>query len=269
MEDALIIGGTLVRSRLITGSGKYRDDRIIKDVLEAAECDIITVALRRIDFERPSESVIDHIPKGKILLPNTSGARSADEAIRLARCARAMGCGNWIKIEVIGDQKYLLPDNAETVKATEALAKEGFVALPYMLPDLIIARRLVDAGAAAVMPLAAPIGTNQGLTTLALLEILVEELSVPIIVDAGIGKPSHAAAAMEMGVDAILLNTAIASSDDPVAMARAFKWAVRAGRTAYLAGMAAESKIARPSSPLTGFLHEKTGREDDCPSTKH
>ena len=175
MEDALIIGGTLVRSRLITGSGKYRDDRIIKDVLEAAECDIITVALRRIDFERPSESVIDHIPKGKILLPNTSGARSADEAIRLARCARAMGCGNWIKIEVIGDQKYLLPDNAETVKATEALVKEGFVALPYMHPDLIIARRLVDAGAAAGMPLAAPIGTNQGLTTLALLEILVED----------------------------------------------------------------------------------------------
>jgi thiazole synthase len=260
MDDLLTIGGASVGSRLITGSGKYRDDRIIKDVLEAAQCDIITVALRRMDFDHPSQSVIDHIPKGKILLPNTSGARTAEEAIRLARFAREMGCGTWIKIEVINDQKYLLPDNTETVKATEALAKEGFVVLPYMYPDLVIARRLVDAGAAAVMPLAAPIGTNRGLTTLDYIEILVEEMTVPVIVDAGIGRPSHAAAAMEIGVSAILLNTAIATSEDPVCMARAFSLAVKAGRAAYLAGMAGVSKTARASSPLTGFLHDKNGK---------
>jgi thiazole synthase len=267
MDDPLTIGGTRIVSRLITGSGKYRDDRVIKDVLEAAQCDIITVALRRMDFDHPSQSVIDHIPKSKILLPNTSGARTAEEAIRLARFAREMGCGAWIKIEVINDQKYLLPDNSETVKATEVLAKEGFVVLPYMLPDLITARRLVDAGAAAVMPLAAPIGTNRGLTTLDYIEILVEEMTVPVIVDAGIGRPSHAAAAMEIGVDAILLNTAIATSDDPVAMARAFNFAVKAGRMAYLAGMAGISKTARASSPLTGFLHED-GKNSECLSTK-
>jgi thiazole synthase len=254
MEDKLTIAGTVVRSRLITGSGKYRDDRIIKDVLEAAECDIITVALRRIDFDHPGEGILDHIPKGKVLLPNTSGARNAEEAVRLARLAMAMGCGNWIKIEVINDQKYLLPDNAETIKATQTLSKEGFVVLPYMSPDLIAARRLVDAGAAAVMPLGSPIGSNRGLATRDLLEMLVDEMTVPVIVDAGIGRPSHAAEAMEMGVDAVLLNTAIASSDDPVAMAQAFKYAVRAGRLAYLAGMAGVSKTARPSSPLTGFL---------------
>lgn len=268
MEDLLVIGGTELRSRLITGSGKYRDDRIIKDVLEAAQCDIVTVALRRMDFDHPEASVIDHIPKGKILLPNTSGARTAEEAVRLARFARAMGCGDWIKIEVINDQKYLLPDNAETVKATETLAKEGFVVLPYMHPDLVTARRLVDAGAAAIMPLAAPIGSNRGLTTLDFLEILVEEMSVPVIVDAGIGRPSHAAAAMEIGVDAVLLNTAIATSDDPVAMARAFNLAVRAGRTAFLAGMPGVSKTARASSPLTGFLHEGDGSGVQCPSTR-
>jgi len=254
-EDLLTIAGIVVRSRLITGSGKYGDDRIIKDVLEAAECDIITIALRRVDFDAPDTNILSHIPKGKVLLPNTSGARTADEAIRIARLAKGMGCGNWIKIEVIGDQTYLLPDNEETIKATKTLADEGFVVLPYMYPDLIVARRLVDAGAAAVMPLAAPIGSNRGLLTLSFLEILVSELDVPIIVDAGIGRPSHAAAAMEIGVDAILLNTAIASSDDPVAMARAFKFAVRAGRIAYVSGIAGESKTARPSSPLTGFLH--------------
>jgi thiazole synthase len=254
VDDELIIAGTVVRSRLITGSGKYRDDRIIKDVLEAAECDIITVALRRVDFERPSEGILDHIPKGKVLLPNTSGARNAEEAIRLARLSMAMGCGNWIKIEVINDQKYLLPDNTETIKATQTLSNEGFVVLPYMSPDLIAARRLVDAGAAAVMPLASPIGSNRGLASRDMLEILVDEMTVPVIVDAGIGKPSHAAEAMELGVDAVLLNTAIASSDDPVAMAMAFKYAVRAGRLAYLAGMGDVSKTARASSPLTGFL---------------
>jgi thiazole synthase len=252
--DELIIAGTKVRSRLITGSGKYRDDRIIKDILEAAGCDIITVALRRVDFDRPQENMLRHIPSGKIILPNTSGARNAEEAVRLARLAKAMGCGNWIKIEVINDQKYLMPDNMETLKATAALAKEGFVVLPYMVPDLAAARRMVDAGAAAVMPLGAPIGSNRGLKTIEIIRIMVEEMSVPVIVDAGIGRPSHAAAAMEIGVAAVLLNTAIATADDPVAMARAFRLAIEAGRVAYLAGLGPASKTASASSPLTGFL---------------
>ena len=254
MTDDLIIAGTTIRSRLITGSGKYRDDRIIRDVLEAAGCDIITVALRRVDFDSPSENMLNHIPPGKVLLPNTSGARTAEEAIRLARLAKAMGCGNWIKIEVINDQKYLLPDNFETLIATEALVKEGFVVLPYMSPDLAAARRMADAGAAAVMPLGAPIGSNRGLKTLELLEIMVAEIKVPVIVDAGIGRPSHAAEAMECGAAAVLLNTAIATSVDPVAMARAFRLAVEAGRTAYLAGLGPTSKTGIASSPLTGFL---------------
>jgi thiazole synthase len=252
--DELIIGGVAVRSRLITGSGKYRDDRIIPDVLEAAECDIITVALRRVDIERPQDNILTHIPKGKILLPNTSGARNADEAVRIARLAREIGCGDWVKIEVISDSTYLLPDNQETIKATETLVKEGFVVLPYMCPDLYAARRLVDAGAAAVMPLGSPIGSNRGLRTAELIQIMIDEIDVPIIVDAGIGRPSHAAEAMEMGSAAVLLNTAIAASDDPVSMAKAFKHAVRAGRLAYLAGMAGSTRVANASSPLTGFL---------------
>ena len=254
MDDELIIAGKPIRSRLITGSGKYKDEKIIPLVLEAAECDIITVALRRIDLENPHENILNHIPKNKIILPNTSGARTAEEAVRIARLSRSMGCGDWIKIEVINDSRYLLPDNIETLMATEILVKEGFIVLPYMSPDLAVARRLEGAGAAAVMPFGAPIGSNRGLKTLELIEILVEEITVPVIVDAGIGRPSHAATAMEIGVDAVLLNTAIASSDDPVAMARAFKYAVQAGRMAYMAGMAGTSKTARASSPLTGFL---------------
>lgn len=257
MSDELIIAGKAIRSRLITGSGKYRDDRMIKDVLDAAECDIITVALRRIDFDRPQESVINYIPEGKILLPNTSGARTADEAVRIARLAREMGIGNWIKIEVIQDQRYLLPDNFETLKATEILVKEGFVVLPYMNPDLGTARRMADAGAAAVMPLGAPIGTNRGLRTRELIEILISEMEVPVIVDAGLGLPSHAAEAMELGASAILLNTAIASSDNPVQMARAFRLAVEAGRLAYLSGPGSTSRTARASSPLTSFLNNQ------------
>lgn len=254
MNDQLIIGGKAISSRLITGSGKYRDDSIIKDVLQAAGCDVITVALRRIDFDRPDESILNYIPEGKILLPNTSGARTAQEAVRIARLAQAMGCGNWIKIEVINDSKYLLPDNSETVIATEILAKEGFVVLPYMIPDLTSARKMVDAGAAAVMPLGAPIGSNRGLQTRELLEIMISEIDVPVIIDAGIGCPSHAAMAMEMGADAVLLNTAIAASEDPVSMAKAFKLAIEAGRLAFLSGMAGQSRFASASSPLTGFL---------------
>lgn len=254
MEDLLDIGGTKIRSRLITGSGKYRDERIIADVVNAAQCDIVTVALRRVDFDRPDANILNHVPKGKILLPNTSGARTAGEAVRLARLSRAMGCGNWIKIEVINDQKYLLPDNVETLAATEALVKEGFTVLPYMSPDLPMGRRLASAGAAAVMPLGSPIGSNRGLKTLELLEIMIEELDVPVIVDAGIGLPSHAAHAMEIGAAAVLLNTAIASSSDPVKMAEAFRYAVEAGRLAYLAGPGQESRTGKASSPLTGFL---------------
>jgi thiazole synthase len=252
--DDLVIAGQTVRSRLITGSGKYRDDSIIPGVLEAAECDIITVALRRIDFEKKQAGILKYVPPGKVLLPNTSGARNADEAVRIARLSRAMGCGHWIKIEVINDQKYLLPDNAETVRAAETLAKEGFVVMPYISPDLPTARRLRDAGAASVMPLGSPIGSAKGLKTLDLIKVLIAEIDLPVIVDAGIGAPSHAAQAMEAGAAAVLINTAIAGSDDPVGMAEAFKLAVRAGRLAYLSGLVTQSETARPSSPLTGFL---------------
>ena len=186
--------------------------------------------------------------------PIHSGARNAQEAVRLARLARSSGCGNWIKIEVISDNKYLLPDGYETVKATETLAKEGFVVLPYISPDLMVAKSLVDAGAAAVMPLGAPIGSNRGLRTKELIRILIDEIPLPIIVDAGIGKPSDACEAMEMGAAACLLNTAIASADNPVLMAEAFGKAVQAGRQAYLAGLGASVDYARASSPLTGFL---------------
>ncbi|MBL8024862.1 MAG: thiazole synthase [Fibrobacteres bacterium] len=254
--DELEIGGIKIRSRLITGSGKYRDDSLIPKVLEAAECDIITVALRRIDLDNPATNILTHIPKGKVLLPNTSGARTADEAVRLARLSRKMGYGDWIKIEVIQDQRFLLPDNDETVKASEILVKEGFIVMPYMNPDLGTARRLVNAGTASVMPLAAPIGSNKGLATEEMLRILLAEIKIPVIVDAGIGAPSHAAKAMEMGASAILLNTAIATADDPVKMAEAFKYAIRAGRLAYISGLAPVSVTAKASSPLTGFLGE-------------
>ncbi len=255
IDDIFEIGGKKLQNRLITGSGKYADDSIIPAVLEAGECDIITVALRRVDLENPKESMLKHIPEGKILLPNTNGARNAEEAVRIARLSREIGCGNWIKIEVINDQKYLLPDNEETLKATEILVKDGFVVLPYMSPELAAARRMMNAGAAAVMPLGSPIGSNRGIVTKEMIEIMIEELDVPIIVDAGIGKPSHAAEAMEMGAAAVLLNTAIASSDDPILMASAFKDAVKAGRKAFLAGMGAVTKKANASSPLTGFLN--------------
>jgi thiazole synthase len=255
-DDTLVIAGKTITSRLITGSGKYGDDAIIKDVLAAAECDIITVALRRIDLDQPQDSFLKHIPPDKTLLPNTSGARNAEEAVRIAHLSREMGLGNWIKIEVINDQKYLLPDNSETVKATETLVKDGFVVLPYLCPELAAAQRMRDAGAAAVMPLGAPIGSNRGLRVKELIQILIDEIDIPVIVDAGIGRPSHAAEAMEMGAAAILLNTAIATARDPVAMAAAFKYAVRAGRLAFRAGMAGSSLQARASSPRMDFLDE-------------
>ncbi|MCW7754961.1 thiazole synthase [Desulfobotulus sp. H1] len=254
-KDALLIGGEALSSRLFVGTGKYPSDTLIPGVLAASGSEVITVALRRVDLNASTDNVMKHIPSNMRLLPNTSGARTAEEAVRIARLAKAMGCGNWIKIEVISDNRYLLPDGYETVKATEILAKEGFVVLPYVNADLMIARSLVSAGAAAVMPLGAPIGSNRGLQTKEMLRILIEEISLPIIVDAGIGKPSQACEAMEMGAAACLVNTAIAGAGDPVSMAKAFGWAVAAGRKAYLAGEAAVSPDrAFASSPLTGFL---------------
>ena len=253
-DDVLILGGKTFTNRLLTGTGKFAAHAQIPKMLAASGSEMITVALRRVDTTAQSENILEFIPKDVTLLPNTSGARTAEQAVRIARIAREAGCGDFIKIEVITDMKYLMPDNWETLKATEILAKEGFQVLPYVLPDLPLAKRLEDAGAAAVMPLGAPIGTNRGLETKPLIAMLIENSQLPIVVDAGIGKPSQAAAAMEMGADAVLVNTAIATAQDPEAMGRAFDLAVKAGRTAYLAEMAEESTLARASSPLTGFL---------------
>ncbi len=255
-EDILTLGGVQFTNRLLTGTGKFAANALIPKMLAASGSQMITVALRRIDLDAPSENILDFIPKNVTLLPNTSGARNAEQAVRIARIAREAGCGNFIKIEVITDMKYLMPDNWETLRATEILAKEGFIVLPYVLPDLPLAKRLENAGAAAVMPLGAPIGTNRGLETRSLIELLIENCRLPVIVDAGIGRPSHAAQAMEMGAAAVLVNTAIATAKDPEAMGQAFDLAVRAGRAAYLAQMAGESKTASASSPLTGFLDD-------------
>lgn len=252
-SDTLILGGVPLRSRLLLGTGKF-PYRMIPEVVEAAGSQLVTLALRRVDWKNPQENILNYLPKEIIQLPNTSGARTADEAVRIARLARAAGCGNWVKVEVIQDQHYLMPDNFETVKATEMLVKEGYIVLPYMSPDLATARRLLDAGAAAVMPLGAPIGSNRGLKTKELLRILIEEIPLPIIVDAGIGRPSEAAEAMEMGAAAVLVNTAVAVADNPVAMAKAFRLAVEAGRLGFLAGPGARREQAEASSPLTGFL---------------
>jgi thiazole synthase len=252
-NDSLILGGRAFSSRFILGSGKYSVD-LIRSAIEHAGAQIITLAVRRANTNT-AENILAHIPEGITLLPNTSGARNAEEAVRIARLARELGCGDFVKIEVIRDMKYLLPDNAETVKATEILAKEGFIVMPYMYPDLNTARDLVNAGAATIMPLGAPIGSNKGLCTRDFIQILVDEIDLPIIVDAGIGRPSQACEAMEMGVAAIMANTAIATARDIPAMACAFKKAIEAGRIAYLSGLGRVlDKGADASSPLTGFL---------------
>ncbi len=254
-NDVLTIGGHAFTSRFILGSGKY-DLNLIHAAVSDAGAQMITLALRRAN-SGGKENILDYIPKGVTLLPNTSGARNAEEAVRIARLARELGCGDFVKIEVIHDSKYLLPDNYETVKATEILAKEGFVVMPYMYPDLNAARELVNAGAASIMPLAAPIGSNKGLATREFIQILVDEIDLPVIVDAGIGRPSQACEAMEMGVAAVMANTAIATAGDIPAMAKAFKQAIEAGRAAYLAGLGRVlSKGGSASSPLTGFLEE-------------
>jgi len=256
MNDILNIAGNKINNRLFLGTGKFSGKEIVKQVLENTEVQVVTIALRRIDLDAEEENILNYIPEKCILMPNTSGARNANEAVRIARIVRESGCGNWIKIEIIPDNKYLLPDNVETLKATEILAKDGFVVLPYMNPDLIIARQLENAGAAAVMPLGAPIGSNRGLKTSELVKIMIHEIKIPVIVDAGIGRPSDAAICMEMGCGAVLVNTAIATAENPVEMAIAFDLAVNAGRKAYLAGLGPVSEIANASSPLTGFLHQ-------------
>lgn len=252
-NDKLIIAGHKFNSRFILGSGKYNLE-LIKAAVENAKAEIITLAVRRVNSD--SENILEYIPEGLTLLPNTSGARNADEAVRIARLAKEMCQTPFVKIEIIRDSKYLLPDNSETIKATEILANEGFVVMPYMYPDLNVARDLANAGAATIMPLGAPIGSNKGLCTKEFIQILVDEIDLPIIVDAGLGKPSQACEAMEMGVAAIMANTAIATADNIPLMAQAFKKAIEAGREAYLAKLGRViNKGAVASSPLTGFLN--------------
>ena len=254
-DDKLVIGGHEFNSRFILGSGKY-SMKLIEAAVKDAGAEIITLAVRRANTKE-QENILDYIPEGITLLPNTSGARTAEEAIRIARLARELGCGDFVKVEIMRDSKYLLPDNQETIRATEILAKEGFVVMPYMYPDLNTARDLVNAGASCVMPLASPIGSNKGLATKEFIQILIDEIDLPIIVDAGIGRPSQACEAMEMGAAAVMANTAIATAGDVRVMAEAFKKAIEAGRSAYLSGMGRTlERGASASSPLTGFLHE-------------
>ena len=255
LEDPLVLGERSFSSRFILGSGKYSLS-LIKAAVENAGAQMITVALRRANVGG-RENILEYIPPNITILPNTSGARNAEEAVKIARFAREL-CGNpFIKIEVIRDARYLLPDNYETIKATEILAKEGFVVMPYMFPDLMTARDLVNAGAACVMPLAAPIGSNRGLCGRDFIRILLDEITLPIIIDAGIGKPSQACEVMEMGAAAVMANTAIATAGDVPAMASAFKKAIEAGRRAFLSGTGRVlEKGASASSPLTGFLEE-------------
>ncbi len=253
MSDKLAIGGHEFESRFILGSGKFSLE-LIKAAIESGGAQMITLALRRANVGG-EENILDYIPKNVKLLPNTSGARTAEEAVKIARLAREISNSDFIKLEVIRDSKYLMPDNYETIKATEILAKEGFVVMPYMYPDLYAARAFVGAGAAAVMPLGSPIGSNKGLCTKEFIQILIDEIDLPIIVDAGIGRPSQALLAMEMGAAAVMCNTAIATANDVTLMAKAFKQAVEAGRTAYLAGLGRVLDFkAEASSPLTGFL---------------
>lgn len=254
-NDPLVIGGHTFTSRFILGSGKY-SLKLIQAAVQDAGAELITLAVRRANT-RDQENILDYIPKGVTLLPNTSGARNAQEAVRIARLARELGCGDFVKIEIMRDSKYLLPDNAETIKATETLAKEGFVVLPYMYPDLNVARDLANTGAAAIMPLGAPIGSNKGLATRDFIQILIDEMDLPVIVDAGIGRPSQACEAMEMGAAAIMANTALATAGDLPLMAAAFRQAIEAGRKAYLSGLGRVLvRGAAASDPLTGFLHD-------------
>lgn len=255
-NDPFIIANKTFENRFLLGTGKFKNKKDLADSIEASGAQIVTVALRRIDLDHHEDNIVEHIPAHVTLLTNTSGARNAQEAVRLARMAQSSGYGNWIKLEVINDSKYLLPDNEATVKATKILAAEGFVVLPYMYPDLYTARALVKAGAATVMPLGSLIGSNQGLKTREFIKILVDEIDLPIIVDAGLGAPSQAAEAMELGADAVLANTAIATAGQSALLAKAFAQAIEAGRLAYLSQLPQQKTIASASSPLTGFLYK-------------
>ena len=253
--DKWSLGGHEFTSRFILGSGKFSLD-LVKACVENAGTEIVTLAIRRAN-EGGLANILDYIPENVTLLPNTSGARTAEEAVRIAKLSRELGCGDFVKVEVIHDSRYLLPDNYETIKATEMLAKEGFTVMPYMYPELNAARDLANAGAACIMPLGAPIGSNKGLCTKEFIQILINEIDLPVIVDAGLGRPSQACEAMEMGAAAIMANTAIATSGDVALMASAFRDAIIAGRNAYLAGPGRTlDRGASASSPLTGFLHE-------------
>jgi thiazole synthase len=257
MDDSLIIAGRPFSSRLLMGTGKFSSNNVMQKAIEASGSEVVTVALRRVDLENPDDDLLNAIDTSRyLLLPNTSGARDAQEAVRLARLARAAGCEPWVKLEVTPDPRYLLPDPIETLKAAEILVKDGFVVLPYIHADPILAKRLEEIGTATVMPLGSPIGSKQGINTRESIKIIIEMANVPVVVDAGLGAPSHAAEAMEMGADAVLVNTAIAVAADPALMAQAFKKGVQAGREAFLAGISTPQKAAAASSPLTGFLRQ-------------
>ena len=255
IDDTLKIGGKTFRSRLMLGTGKYRNAEEMNAALEASGCEIVTVALRRIDLDAPKRSILDEIDWQRYhILPNTAGARTADEAVRTARMARAMGLSDWIKVEVIPDPKYLLPDPVGTFEACKTLVDEGFVVLPYIHADPVLALRLQEIGTATVMPLASPIGSGQGMKTFDSIRIIVEQATVPVVVDAGIGVPSEAAISMEMGASACLINTAIARAENPAQMAEAMKLGVEAGRKAYLAGRMPILPYASASSPIEGVV---------------
>ncbi len=250
----LEIAGKKFKSRLFVGSGKFSSNETMRDAILASGSELATVSLRRVELKGKSKGIIDFIPKGVDILPNTSGARNADEAVRIARICKAAGQTNWVKLEVIADPVYLLPDPVETLKAAEALVKEGFVVMPYINADPMLAKRCEEVGCATVMPLGSPIGTNKGINTIEMVKIIIDLCRVPVVVDAGIGKPSDAALAMEIGADAVLVNTAIAVAGDPAKMAGAFKQAVEAGRAAFEARPGEVKDKADASSPLTGFL---------------
>lgn len=259
MSDPLRIAGREFRSRLLVGTGKFHSPVAMREAVDASAAEIVTVALRRVDLDSAEPNLLEFLDASRVLvLPNTSGAENADEAVRLARLARAAGLPDWVKLEVTPDPRWLLPDPVETLRAAERLVAEGFTVLPYIGADPVLAKRLEDVGVATVMPLGSPIGSNRGLKTRDSVAIIVEQAGVPVVVDAGLGAPSHAAEAMELGADAVLVNTAIAVARDPVGMARAFRLGVEAGRAAYLAGAALERREAEASSPLTGFLGKTT-----------
>jgi thiazole synthase len=255
-NDSLIIAGRSFRSRLMVGTGKFPSSVALKAALDASDAEIVTVALRRADLSKPgSDSILSVLdPSRHLILPNTSGARTADEAVRLAMIARAAGLEPWVKLELTPEPKYLLPDPIETLAAAERLVKEGFIVLPYIQADPVLAKRLEEIGTATVMPLGAPIGSNKGIKTKEMIRIIIEQSNIPVVVDAGLGAPSHAAEAMEMGADAVLVNTALADAADHGAMAKAFAMATEAGRMGYLAGLGPVRETAEASSPLTGFL---------------